>query len=70
MLSNFFKAQFCYLLSYLESQINTLSLWKLKRTHVANIASILKKTTGVNLKKALTLAFHYCRKNVEIIILA
>ena len=55
--ANFFKARFCYLISYLES-------------HVANIASVFEKTTGVNFKKALMLAFNYYRKNAEKYILA
>ena len=57
ILANFFEAKFCYLLSYLES-------------HVANIASVLEKTIGVNFKKALMLAFNYYRKNAEKSILA
>ena len=52
ILANFFDAKFCYQLSYLES-------------HVANIASVLEKTIGVNFKKALMLAFNYYRKNAE-----
>ena len=55
--ANFFKTRFCYLISYLES-------------HVANIALVFEKTTGVNFKKALMLAFNYYRKNAEKYILA
>ena len=57
ILANLFEPKFCYLLSYLES-------------HVANIASVLEKTIGVNFKKALMLAFNYYRKNAEKSILA